>query len=248
MKKVLTVVCLGLMLLATGCDKPPVSEGQDVKESRDEKVEFEKINFKEIDIVEKDIKVLLGYDTIEELTNNDKLYIALESYASKSGLNNMFEIKTVKKSDVINAFQNTIFGDLDLEHEDVLCECKSKLFVYNKEKEEYVYNEEHGGHGFCKVYKEFTKLVDFYEKDGQYIASYKYAFGNYCEDDSTQIFGSYSDAEKQKNPIYNDDILSQETEDTVKQDYEEIKDKLMTYTYTFEKVGGKIKIVDFKRS
>lgn len=216
---------------------------------------YEEISEKEIEtLLDEELYVMWNKNKIEEVTNNERLTLAIKKYAKNNNVD-YFDLEKVKKSDVEEAFKTTSIGFLSLKHENVKCSFKITVsdhdtWTYNSSQELYTIGME--GHGVCASKEAYRKLISFEEKNGKYVAVYKYIFDYSCEgDDPVPLYGNYEDAINKRNKL--DEVngyeyaTPEEYKDILAQKYENIKDSLMTYTYTFEKTDGKITLVDFKR-
>lgn len=216
---------------------------------------YGEITEKEIEtLLDEELYVMWNKEKIEDVTNNERLTLAIKKYAKNNNLD-YYDLEKVKKSDVEEAFKTTSIGTLSLNHQNVkgsakITTCEHNQWVYNANKEIYTNTME--GHGVCAVSEAYHKLISLEEKKGKYIAVYKFIFEYSCEGDNPiPFYGSYEDALNNRNKLdeidgYLYDTL-EEYDNMVAKKYEDIKDSLMTYTYTFEKIDGKITLVDFNR-
>ncbi len=220
-----------------------------------EKKKYEEISEKEMEtIVEEELYVLWNKEKIEDITNNERLTLAIKKYAKNTNLD-YYSLEKVKKIDVEKAFKTTSVSSLGLKHENVkgsakITTCEHDAWEYNKQKELYINTFD--GHGVCASKEAYRKLISFEEKNGKYVAVYKYIFDYSCEgDDPVSLYGSYEDAINKRNKL--DELggfeysTPEEYNDVLAKKYEDIKNSLMTYTYTFVKIDGKISLVDFNR-
>jgi len=238
MKKLL-ILCLCLLCLC-GCDNNK---------------KYEEITEKEIEtLLDEELYVLWNKDKIEDITNNERLTIAIKKYAKNNNLD-YYDLSEVKKNDVEDAFKTTTIGSLNLKHENVkgsfkISTCNHDMWIYNTGKELYTSSME--GHGICASKEVYRKLISLKEEKGKYVAVYKFIFDYGCEDPGpTPLYGSYEDAINGKNKLGEINNALYSTEEEFKkiaaQKYEDIKGSLMTYTYIFEKIDGKITLIDFNR-
>lgn len=209
------------------------SNGQTVNETRKADIE---------ELEQKYLPVLYGYTDLSGV-NNQAIMKAVIINSS------FYPNETFTKEELEEAWKNSIFSKFKIKHEDFW------FYGYNSDtKPSYSYNEETGiytsnnnGHGACLVSPAYKKMIDYTEKDSKYTAKYKYVWYYGCEGDQpTTLYGSYSDASEQKNAIFEIDMDKYENgiipDGTIKQMMEEnwdtLKYKLDTYTYTFITENG----------
>lgn len=216
----------------------------------EEKKEYENITKEEVEtIVNNELYVLWNKDKIDDITNNERLTLGLKRYAKDNNLD-YYDINSVASSDVEASFKNTSIGNLELTNDHVkgsfkVETCEHNMWKYDKDNGLYTSIPE--GHGICAVNEVYHKLENLEEKDGKYVATYKYIFTYGCEtDDETILYGSYEDAKAGKNKLGK--LTNESDTKEIQEKYDSIKDSLMTYTYTFEKSNNKISLVDFKRN
>ncbi len=215
---------------------------------------IEKINYQEItqkeaeEIVNNELYVLWGVNSLDKVYNQDKLTLAVERFAKDKGYESKHDVKEITKKELEDAFKETSLSNLSLKHENIKGSymgawCGHDQWVYDKDKEIYTYQED--GHGACGVFAVFNKPIDFSENNGLYTITYKYAFEVACDMPNGKIYGSYDDAS------LGNEILTinpdSNYKDVIESKYEEIKNKLATYTFTFQKVDNHITLVDFTR-
>lgn len=216
---------------------------------------YEEISEKEMEtLLEEELYVLWNKENIEEITDNERLTLAIKKYAKNNNLD-YYEIKSVNAKDVEDAFKTTSIGYLKLNHQNIkgsfkITTCEHNEWEYDNSTE--VYTNAIVGHGICASKEVYHKLISFEEKNGKYIAVYKSIFNYSCEgDDSVSLYGSYEDAVNNQNKLTEINSFEYSTEEEFEKilaaKYEDIKNDLMTYTYTFEKTNGKITLVDFNR-
>lgn len=84
-----------------------------------EKKKYEEISEKEMEtIVEEELYVLWNKEKIEDITNNERLTLAIKKYAKNTNLD-YYSLEKVKKIDVEKAFKTTSVSSLGLKHENV---------------------------------------------------------------------------------------------------------------------------------
>jgi len=242
--------------------QPKVNKSQDsslIKTVTDSK--YQQISQSELEsIVTGQLNLLNGKTSINQITNQEKLQLAVNLYAKEHPYANGVYSRTIAASDIESVLNKSSISTDGLIHESIKCVTATNPvhneYEYNSSAKTYS-NANHGGHGIeNRVYAVYSKASNFKEKNGQYLISYKYVFGVLREFgvDSDPVFGSYSDAKNNTNPIHtfaadanvNDGVVDSGNEPKyIEQNYSSFENKLSTYTYTFEKIDGKIKLVSF---
>lgn len=173
----------------------------------------------------------------EELSNLEIIKFVLnfidEKYDSEFSLNR------------VNELAEKYFGK-KVDGEDVPCiECDNvMLFIYDKDKQVFKLNEEHGSHGVSGIYYPYVlnRITSIENDSNMYTVTVKKAFcvnkgeTGYC----TDYFKSYEDAINRNDVLFeiNDTENLMEAIDYYYPEVEFNKisnDKLNTYTYIFEK-------------
>lgn len=184
--------------------------------------------------------------SLNQLTNQDKLKIAFKELSYSQQINS-----SITEEELENIFKKTIFGNLPLTHESVLCDIHNvDIWSYSNG----VYTEEMHGHGGNTEAYDIKYIIDNFENDnGQYEVSVKYFFVHSLGDGgevSKQLYGNYNDAVNQTNSIgaidSATDMVSYDNpqfETYITTNYETLEDKVDEYEYSFIKAGGEIKLV-----
>lgn len=215
----------------------------------------EEISEQEIEtLLAEELYVLWNKENIEEITDNERLTIAMKKYAKNNNLD-YYDMESVNAKDMEEAFKTTSIGVLKLNHQNIkgsfkITTCEHNDWEYDDNKE--VYTNTIVGHGICASKEVYHKLISLEEKNGKYVAVYKSIFTYSCEGDNpVLLYGSYEDALNSKNKLAEINSFEYSTEEEFEKilaaKYEDIKEDLMTYTYTFEKKNGQISLVDFNR-
>ncbi len=232
------------------------------------------IDQKEVeDVAESELYILNGKKSIKDIGNQQKLIMALHLYLNSEEvldkLNAGDDNFDVDASKLDEYFEKSSISYMDkLVHEDILLpkldDGKDPIveWKFDSNTNKYscntdmfqVYNN-----GFPYVYNVANKTSEFKEENGKYYLSRKYLWGTSGNDanDCFSVYASYDNAKDKKDKITsvqdamnmneNEDNYSEENiyQKYMDENYESIKDKLETYTYVFEKVDNKIKLVDF---
>lgn len=179
--------------------------------------------------------------SIDEIQNLDMMKFALkfidERYDEEFSIDRVNEI--TKK-----------YFDKEVKGEDIPCnECEDiNLYLYDKDKKTFKYNEMHGGHGSDGRYNPnvLNRIVSIENKENEYTVRVKKAFcimtgdTGYC----TRYYNSYDGAINKKDYLFDIEVdNSDDFMDAIDHYYPEVEfnkisnDKLNTYTYVFEKNG-----------
>lgn len=212
---------------------------------------------------------------LENTINNNMLYLLL-SY--DKGIDNTNAIEESKKMELAiksvikdiedpyieginidlieiyfkNTFKTTMYWDKD----NVICECGENLYLYDKDNNKYIYNNEHLGHGMIEVLPYYSKVIDAKKKNDTYVITLSYVWNMYSE-----VYGytktgyvSFNDALSNTNTLFDIEVPEEITDDNIdryaiseiENNYELYKDKLHKVTYVFEKNNDKFLLVNLK--
>lgn len=202
-------------------------------------------NLEVIASLEKDV------DNINTLSNKDKLSVAFPYVfdKTKDAYENGIDTKLFDEY-YKNAFNTSIYWN----KEDIDCTCDKKLFLYDKEKEKYVYNEQHLGHGVFSINPYYKKVLEVLKKNETYVIKMSYIWG-YFDGLSTTNTGypTHNDVLNNTNKLFEIDIPEEDVNDInyyalkeIENNYDNYKDKLHTYVYTFEKVDNNYLLSSFR--
>lgn len=204
-------------------------------------------------IVEEQLFPLWNKNSLNEITNQEKLYLALSAYATQKG-KSVYEITSLTKDELEQAYQNITISKLPITHESILSrylltQDKDTLMHYDEEKQMYT-NANPSGHGACVTYPTHHESYNYNIVNGQYSISYKYIYVHTCEGDIFPAwYGSFEDAKTQQNAI----LPAGEGNEIVWHDsrlidnYESIRNQLEDYHYIFEKVNNQFKLIQFDK-
>lgn len=149
--------------------------------------------------------------------------------------------KGVFKEIIENLFLKT-FGDEQVNHQSVICECGEKLLTYSQDK--YTFSKDHDGHGGCDFPygADYNKPLSLTISNNQYklVVSKLFIDGNKAYS-NIDLYGNHLLFEYENKNNTNDDIIKQ-----YENNYEEYKDKVTKYSYTFEKKKGKFILIKYK--
>ena len=207
------------------------------------------------------LSFLLGKDSINNISNNDMLYYIYREYLSdkfKTSEGVSFTRDDVKRAFSESAFSNKSYNDSDIIDRNY--GDNAIIWKYDSNSGTYSYNSLGIGGSVVSTNIVSTYNVDSYVEDGKYIVVNKYLFSNsYADvtgnDNKVTIYGDYNSAVKgscidcDSTGSYLtklDGVFSSEDVDRYAiSNYDSIKDKLDTYTYTFENRDGHFVLSDY---
>ena len=214
------------------------------------------------------LNFLLDKSSINDITNDEKLF-----YVSNGiDTDNYKYGDTLSKEEFKKLYNNSVFSNLEYTDDDIK-ENGVTVFSYDKNSGVYKFEPDYtDNYGTIYTRAVYTYDVDNYIKGDKYIVSFKYLFANdydfekgttgitldeYLHNGGTIFYGSYSDAKNGANDKDNSAVnsvgklgyywenSSPFLNNYAMKNYSDIKDKLDTYTYTFEKKDGHFVITDF---
>lgn len=162
---------------------------------------------------------------------------------------------------------NKYFGEGEVVYEDIPCfaehskEEEKTLYIFDKEQDKYITNPNHPGHGGGgKVTTQVKMILDSYSVEGDsYVYNAKVLFYGpfWCHDvggcEYGKAYKSATDAKNETNPLADISANYMVTGDgppTADMDkvMEDVKDKLDTYKFIFEKQDGKLIFKEYKKA
>lgn len=210
-------------------------------------VEYNQETFKKI--IDDELYVLFGFKSLSEITNKRKLTLAFNKVEKENtNCNNdvCSTVEYISKEKLEEAFNKTSIAKLGITHE--------SYDVYVLNDHEYVRNQQWmSKRNMFRCGNEASKISDFQVKNNKYIISVKYMFPDTCEG-IEKYYGSYSYTDQNESNFItkaytgsyeSNNIEYIDSKKYLDENYDSIKDKLDTYTYTFEVNNGKIELVDF---
>ncbi|MCI8777825.1 MAG: hypothetical protein HFI87_01540 [Bacilli bacterium] len=182
-------------------------------------------------------------DNINELPNNFKLQLALNS------------IESTTEEDVKNYLINIFGSDIDIEFTDIT---DGDTIIYKYEDHKFNLNSEYNNKNF--VVSDYIDIVDFKDNDDTYELTITKIFYNMQDGNlKNGFFGSYENALLSKNNDYNLDNalftieLTENLEENKKlleayynEHKNELKEKLTEYKYTFKKQEEKYILIKYE--
>lgn len=207
------------------------------------------------------LSFLLNKSSISDITNDDILY-----YLYRDILSDKYEEKryvTFTAEEVKNAFQNSALSNLEYTDKDIIDNSSLKeLLLWKYNSGIYSYNTAERYEKSYVTNTAYTYNVDSYVKDNKYVVVNKYLFINryntYPPEHSihSRLYGNYNDCfeagkdfdRSSSNYLKELDYYVYDLRGLASyamENYAELKDKLDTYTYTFEKENGHFVLTDF---
>lgn len=211
-------------------------------------------------IVEEELYILWNKNNISEITMQERLQVALERYAKDNGLDLLsYKPETISAADLEKAYYKTSCAINPLVHQNILYYAKVNSFtevLYTYDADNKIYKVNPVGKGTIKIEPTYSNVIEFKQLDeNEYSISYQYLFTwiNHGEVDNNVYF-SYTDAKNQVNGIKvfdnkgtlnSYDELKVELDDYVENNYDKIKDRLITHNYVFSYEHDKYNLKDF---
>ena len=222
------------------------SNGQLNQDSQNLTNDFSKNDLKKI--IDDQLWILFRKDTskIENISNNDKLLLALGLLEDKY-LTNTDNVDTTfvdfSSEELEKAFNNSVISNLGIKHE--------SFDIYNITGDDDWYNREESLLLYSKSMYNYhiphASIVKDFKKNGnKYTIYMNYLFADDMV--GTQYYhGSITDALDEKNSIVKayDDEEYIDAQKYLDDNYSKIKDNLATYTYVFELKNDKLLLTDF---
>jgi hypothetical protein len=137
----------------------------------------------------------------------------------------------------LNAVLTKYFGqDVKYNNENIVCSvCGKTWYNYDATNKKYTVNSAHGGHGGAGMASHYDYYLSGTYTGDTYTIKMNIVYGDYYTDTagpSEAYYASANDAKNKTNSIY---VPSTATDDFTETEYQSIKDKLNTTTFTFIK-------------
>ena len=182
---------------------------------------------------------------IKDIDNNSKLLLALSLLKDKY-ITNSNDISTafvnISADKVEEYFNNSVIYNLGVKHENF------DVYELSNDKTFYNANLESFSKSFLYYRRPSASKIENYEKNGnKYTISMNYLFSD-SDVGFTSYHGNFNDAIEGTNIIVNAVDKNGEYIDAQKyldSNYNNIKNKLTTYTYVFEMVNNKLVLIDY---
>lgn len=224
-------------------------------------------------LIDNDLVALLYKEKLSDLTDLELRTLIMtaeyENIYIKATNENSENASYVFTSDELKkAYNNSVFSELKYKDGNMGGYCAGivndlNIYIYDSETKTYNANPNTGmGCNSARPYV-YTYNIDSYRDGDKYVIVNQYLFGNpsnvMSAEESKYLFGSVSadtDIDTSKSVATLDNIGVEDTDTTLfmgaleeftsdYKNYDNIKDKLDTYTYTFEKKDGHFVITDF---
>lgn len=215
------------------------------------KINLEEISESEIQsILDNELTILDNKEKISDITNQEKLWYSYVLMVNDIGYNEIFSAEILKEY-----FDKSSLSYLGLVIESFSCYGEADhpyLFIYNEETNEYTPNTNHGGHGATLIGKVYSKIIDIDDDNHKYTVTVKSLWTKSSEGYVVlNVYGSLNDAKEETNSLGSINIEKNSSiiqgKEFIDSNYSSIEDKLDTYLYVFEKVDGKIKLVEYEK-
>ena len=182
---------------------------------------------------------------LTNLTNKEKVDIAY--YGIREKIENAYENGIDGK--LMDDYLKELFGpDFKWKKESILCNLGHEMYLYNEEKNKYEYNEEHYGHGASGVESYFSKIISIKQSGNLFKVTGVRLWLAYSDQGPNSIedaYDTYNNAWQEINKLFNITVTGiipdgeqsyyyLKTE--IENNFDQYKNKMATYTYTFEKV------------
>lgn len=258
----LFIYIIYLKVTDVSSNKP--NDGDNNKVVDDSKNKYTASNFNEyLDM----LNILSNKTNLIEITNQEILQVLLVEYLRDENHNK--ESFTIQDLEEIH--RNSIFSNLGVEYTSILD--RKDLYGFTLGDVLYELNEDNyklvmaGGHGLNEIsIPVYRELILFNETDGRYTISQRIVFANSYGDGPNPYYLYYDSKqaiEDSNNTGENSFIKLDETnlssyldddssinflavEKYIMDNYDDIKDKLSTYTYTFEEIDNHLVLTNFR--
>lgn len=207
------------------------------------------------------LNFILSKDSLNDITNNEKLFYAsyqMDDKNRESGFS---------KEDLKNAYNKSALSNLEYT-DDTINENGEQVYTYDNGA--YKFDPRPSAEKYVSTRAVYAYDSDYYVKGNKYVVVNKYLFANsyefdkmanlslddYLKNGGTVLYGSFSKAEEGAKNLdkgydgvgklgyYWTDHVAILNSFAMK-NYGSIKDKLDTYTFTFEKKDGHFVLTDY---
>ena len=222
-------------------------------------------------LIDNDLVALLYKEKLSDLSDLELRTLIMaaeyENIYIKATNENSENASYVFTSDELKkAYNNSVFSELEYKDGNMGGYCAGivsdlNIYIYDSETKTYNANPNTGmGCNSARPYV-YTYNIDSYRDGDKYVIVNQYLFGNASNvipvEESKYLYGSVNKSNGTSNSVATLDNIGVEDTDTTlfmgalneftsnNKNYDSIKDKLDTYTYTFEKKDGHFVITDF---
>ena len=267
-KKIVKIILvLVVVTLLTGCrlvrkkKTVPTTNPVEVKEKT------VSINYKETEAMKKVSELVFNVEKdslkVDDLSNDDKAGMARSLIASEGK-----SYTEVTGTEMTNNFKKYFGSNQKIEYNDIKCfldhgnDEENIMLYFDKDKDMYVYNEKHPGHGgggneYIGFYLDYEN-IEVTGNEYKYEVKILFYGKAVCHDIGGCNYGkgykTYEDAKNEKNSLLEIDNNNRYTNmscdfpivhlDDVFKDY---RDKLNTYIFNFKKVNNNLIFVNYEK-
>lgn len=205
------------------------------------------------DIVDRQLYILNGKTSISEITNQQKLSLALSYINNNSiGYSDVDKVKSFTSDELLDAFNNTCISNLGIIHEKIRAVKSVTLdgnlgYGYSYADGVYTFSGTTNS-GVSEVNIYGKKVTNFSNNGNRYTISYKYMWSDLDEASlCNNVYGKYSDVINGQNSLGQLQNTNSICDDDafVERNFDNYSAKLEQYNYVFEKEDGKVMLVDF---
>lgn len=213
-------------------------------------------------IISNELFVLEKYNNLNQLTNQDKLDVAVKKLCGNIyyclDKDNQY-IDTFSSKQLVDAYNKTSLAKYNYVDESIKCpgyNYEHDTWTYNAKEQKYRYSEP--GHSIdASVQVVFKKVVAYTNNNNQYTISIKYGwYKNTLSEGPEDLYAytTYNDAKKNINSVYKIDAerveeldyeIENEFSKFFEENYETYKEQMDTYNYVFEQKDDQLYLIGF---
>lgn len=211
-------------------------------------------------VLEEEGSILYGDNSLLDFDDKEKTYLAFMLYKKANSQKDLtttgFLLEDIKKY-----YENSIYSEIEVNYTDIYLAPGYDEVYFHLNNENYTF-EPMAAHGASNITPVYSKVVDYNVLDNIYNISIQYVFTFYGDSPmDTKLYYTYQDALSNKNAFYtfniedyfseekytyDTDLLNKSMNEYISNNYDKIKGKIKTYSYTFKVVNDKLKLTDFK--
>lgn len=218
----------------------------------EEKTILTEENFDEVVKDSYGLGVLTNKQSLDEMTNQERLRLLIHLYRQEEPDSTTFSKETLEE-----IHNNSVIKNLDVIYEDLYdyygtfkWNTSSIAYAYNAEDETFTYTGALGHGGIAEGNIAHSEILSISKPGNEYIVRYRFIFYNTLGDGPTDenLYLNVNDALNKTNEwthlALQDDNLTHKAE-YIEEHYEEVKDNLPVYTYTFSYEDEHLVITNF---
>lgn len=192
------------------------------------------------------------YD-FNKLTNDEKLNIVYRGIFDENAYT-----YGVKVDDMNTYFEKVFYDNITWVKDGIKCTCDKDIYVYDTDTNKYIYNSNHDGHGVSDVASYFSKIIKI-ENNGNFYRVTEVKLWELDLDSGpasmTLAYDTAMDADDEDNSLFEvvipenldiSDDYNYYLKKEINDNFDNYKDKMARYIYTFEKVDNKYLLVSFE--